>query len=157
MDEDHSYRRALGAFATGVVLITAEGAHGPVGIIVNSFTSVSLEPRLVLWCLGDQSDRYGAFSTAEHWAVNVLAADQQSLSAQFAQSGVDEVADAVFEQWDKTPVLRGALARIVCRTHERRKLGDHLVIVGEVTGFDTRPGDSLTYYRGRYGVAATES
>jgi len=152
-----TYRRALGAFATGVALIAADGPHGPLGIVVNSFTSVSLEPRLVLWCLGDQSDRYGVFSTAERWSVNVLSAEQQAVSQCFARSGSTEGDEAAFRHHPHAPVLNGALTTLVCRTHERRKMGDHLVIVGEVEAFETNDGDALTYFRGRYGRAGVES
>jgi flavin reductase (DIM6/NTAB) family NADH-FMN oxidoreductase RutF len=157
LDEDRHYRRALGAFATGVVLVTADTAKGPVGIIINSFTSVSLEPRLVLWCLGDQSDRYSAFAAAEHWAINVLAFDQHALSARFAAAGSLEAGDVATDRLGVAPALPIAAARFGCRTYERRTLGDHLVIVGQVEAFDLGTGDALTYYRGRYGVASMES
>lgn len=150
------YRRALGAFATGVVLVTTDGPEGAAGIVVNSFTSVSLEPRLVLWCLGDQSDRYGLFSHAETWTANVLAASQQPVSQRFATEGASDARDVAVDRLGPAPALPGALARFACRSHERRRLGDHLVIVGEVLAFDARPGEALTYYRGRYGAAVTE-
>lgn len=150
------YRRALGAFATGVALVTADGPKGPVGIVVNSFTSVSLTPRLVLWCLGDQSDRYGVFATAERWAINVLAATQEPLSRRFVRAGAVDAADVACARLADAPVLSGALSIFACRSHERRKLGDHLVIVGEVLAYEARDGDGLTYYRGRYGVASSE-
>ena len=156
MDNGQHYRRALGAFATGVALVTTDGAEGPCGIVVNSFTSVSLKPRLVLWCLGDQSDRYGVFSIAERWAVNFLSAGQETVSSEFARPGAGHPEVARFAMRDGVPVHEGALASLVCRTHDRVRLGDHLVIVGEVEAFDSAPGDALTYFRGRYGVARTE-
>lgn len=156
MDNGQQYRRALGAFATGVALITTDGPQGTCGIVVNSFTSVSLEPRLVLWCLGDQSDRYSVFAVAERWAVNILSAGQEAVSAAFAKPGAGRPDTARFAALDGVPVHEGALARLVCRTHERVRLGDHLVIVGAVESFDTAAGDALTYFRGRYGVARTE-
>ena len=157
MEDNITYRRALGAFPTGVALIAANGPHGPLGIIVNSFTSVSLKPRLVLWCLGVQSDRYGVFSAAERWSVNVLSADQQAISQRFARAGSTEGDGAAFRHHPYAPVLEGALTTLVCRTLERSTLGDHLVIVGEVEAFETCDGDALTYFRGRYGRATMES
>lgn len=153
MDEDIQYRRALGAFATGVALITAEGQNGPVGIVVNSFTSVSLAPRLILWCLGDTSDRYGEFAAAERWTVNILAADQKDISSRFARTGAKDASDATLDRLEGAPALPGAAARFSCRTHERFKLGDHLVIIGEVVAYDGHDGPALTYHRGRYGAS----
>ncbi len=156
LDDEHDYRRALGAFATGVALVTTDTPGGPAGIVVNSFTSVSLKPRLVLWCLGDRSDRYGAFSVAGRWAVSFLSAEQQATSVRFAAPGSAPPQATTFARLAGAPVIEGALARLVCRTHDRLTLGDHLLIVGEVEAFDSRGGDALTYFRGRYGVARTE-
>ncbi|KAF0179221.1 MAG: flavin reductase family protein [Hyphomonadaceae bacterium] len=156
MDGEQDYRRALGAFATGVALITADAPGGPAGLVVNSFTSVSLTPRLVLWCLGDRSDRFATFSVAERWGVSILADSHQALSARFAQQGSTASQDNVFERLAGAPVVDGAIARFVCSTRDRLTMGDHLVIVGAVEAFDTQSGDALTYFRGRYGVARTE-
>lgn len=157
MDDHQEYRRALGAFATGVALISTESPAGPVGIVVNSFTSVSLRPRLVLWCLGDQSDRYVTFSSASRWAVNILAESDREMSMRFAQPGSIASQEQTFARLADAPVIAGAIARLVCRTHDRIAMGDHLVIVGAVEAFDAAPGDALTYFRGRYGLARTES
>ena len=158
LEEELAYRRGLGGFATGVVLVTTDGPTGPAGIVVNSFTSVSLAPRLVLWCLGDASDRFDVFAEAEVWAVNVLAADQQDVSARFARPGGFDAAGIAMDRLGDCPVLPGALTHLACRTFDRRAVGDHLVIVGEVTAFQNVPdGDGLTYFRGRYGRAVTES
>jgi flavin reductase (DIM6/NTAB) family NADH-FMN oxidoreductase RutF len=124
---------------------------------VNSFTSVSLTPRLVLWCLDDRSDRYALFAGAPVWGVNVLAADQQAVSSRFARTGSSALETGDYERWsaEGPPLLTHALTRLACRTYETRTWGDHLVIVGEVTQFATLAGDGLTYFRGRYGAAAT--
>ena len=156
LEEELAYRRGLGAFATGVVLVTTDGPGGPAGIVVNSFTSVSLAPRLVLWCLGDASDRYEVFAAAEFWAVNVLAADQQDISARFARPGGFDAAGVAMDRLGACPALPAALARLACRTVDRRVAGDHLMIVGAVEAFDAAVGDGLTYFRGRYGRAVTE-
>jgi flavin reductase (DIM6/NTAB) family NADH-FMN oxidoreductase RutF len=151
-----NYRRALGAFATGVTVITAEDREGPLGLTVNSFTSVSLDPPLVLWCLGDESDRRHAFSNAEVFAVNVLAAEDQAHSERFAW-GAHRLVDGELERGAAgTPMLAGALARFECEARERIRIGDHLVIVGEVIGFDARDGEGLLFFRGRYGCARVE-
>ena len=157
-DEERAYRWALGGFATGVVLITIDTAAGAAGIVVNSFTSVSLNPRIVLWCLGDASDRYAMFARADRWGVNVLGVDQQDLSARFASPGAFEAGDLDITRLAGAPVLKSALTHLSCRTVERTVMGDHLMIVGAVEGFDTAgvERDGLTYFRGRYGRAALE-
>ena len=152
-DQDRHYRRALGCFTTGVALITTSTSQGLAAITVNSFTSVSLRPRLVLWCLGDSSYRYPIFSAAERWAVNVFAANQDEISSRFAKPGVPDPYDIGVELLDGVPVLKGALLRLACTHHERRRVGDHLVLIGEVNDYDTLGGDGLTYFRGHYGIA----
>lgn len=147
-----AYRRALGAFATGVAVITAETADGLQGITVNSFTSVSLRPPIVLWCLDEGSDRWEAFARAEVFGVNVLGAHDQALSERFA-FGPCGIGPEEVEFVDGVPLLPAALARIRCAAGERVQAGDHLVIFGEVLGFDSQDGDGLTYFRGRYGRA----
>ncbi len=156
VDDERAFRHALGGFATGVVLVTIARGAGISGIVVNSFTSVSLRPRLVLWCLGDASDRYASFAEAETWGANVLARDQQAISARVARPGAFDVSDLPMDTLAAAPVLRGAVTQLACRTVERRAMGDHLVIVGAVEAFATASADALTYFRGRYGRAGEE-
>jgi 3-hydroxy-9,10-secoandrosta-1,3,5(10)-triene-9,17-dione monooxygenase reductase component len=151
--DERAWRQALGGFATGVVLIATDTTDAVAGIIVNSFTSVSLSPRLVLWCLGDESDRYGHFAGAERWSVNILAADQEGVARQVAAPGGWRTGDLVTGRLEGAPVLPGAVTQIACRTVERRTLGDHLVIVGEAGAFAVSPAPVLTYFRGRFGRA----
>jgi flavin reductase (DIM6/NTAB) family NADH-FMN oxidoreductase RutF len=155
-DPSMLYRRALGTFATGVTVITAEDAQGPLGLTVNSFTSVSLEPPLILWCLGDESDRRHLFSTTPHFVVNVLAAEDRAHSARFAWGGFRLEPGEVERGPGNAPRLRGALSWLECETRERIQLGDHLVIVGKVVRFDAREGDGLLFFRGGYGAARSE-
>lgn len=149
-----AYRRALGAFATGVCVVTADSPDGPMGITVNSFTSVSLEPRLVLWCLDERSDRWPIFAAAEQFAIHVLPSCDRALSTRFAK-GVSLLGEGEFVRPENGPPgLPEALVRFDCTTHQRIQLGDHLVIVGQVEGFTDHGGEALTFFRGRYGVAA---
>lgn len=150
------FRRALGGYATGVAVITTalpEGAPGAAAITVNSFASVSLSPRLVLWSLGEESDSFPIYSIAELWGVNVLAPEQEQIARKFAAKGRAHAEPAEVDVLSDVPVLTSGLARLACRTFERRKLGDHLVIVGEVIDFDAREGSGLTYFRSRFGIA----
>lgn len=150
-EDDLAYRAALGAYATGVAVVTArDGAGVTQAITVNSFTSVSLRPRLILWCLGDESERYETFAAAAYFGVCVLGADQRAMAAHCAQSGA-EFDESITEDLAGAPALKGALTRLACRTTTRQSHGDHLVIVGEVMAFDARAGAGLLFYRGEFG------
>jgi 3-hydroxy-9,10-secoandrosta-1,3,5(10)-triene-9,17-dione monooxygenase reductase component len=149
-----AYRRALGAYPTGVAVITADLAVGAAAITVNSFVSISLDPPIVLWSLADSSDRYARFAGADRWGVSVLTDAQQGLAAIFAEKGARRAEDSEIERWaDGAPILRDGLARFDCKTVQRSHVGDHLVIFGEVLAFDAREGAALTFHRGRFGRA----
>ena len=148
-----AYRRALGGFATGVCVVTAHTEEGPFGITVNSFTSVSLSPPLILWCLDRKSDRYAAFARADRFAVHMLPVEDREMSDRFAW-GICRLSENEFDNTSaEPPRLKNSLTRLDCIATDRIMMGDHLTIVGAVEAFDTRPGAALTYYRGRYGVA----
>lgn len=147
-----AFRFALGRFATGVAVVTAQTDLGVAGITINSFTSVSLKPPIVLWCLDDKANRYPLFAKAARFGISILAADQQSLSNRFAKSPAPFADPSDWELSDAgVPVMRGALAQLSCRSIEARPLGDHLVIAGEVESLAARKGDPLAYFDGRYG------
>lgn len=149
-ETSRAYRRALGAFPTGVCVITADSVQGPLGITVNSFTSVSLDPRLVLWCLDERSTRWQAFADAEAFNIHVLAADGEAASRRFAK-GPCELGPEEFARQGGAPILPGALARFDCVRHAAIEMGDHMIIVGRVEGFEADEGAALTFWRGRYG------
>jgi flavin reductase (DIM6/NTAB) family NADH-FMN oxidoreductase RutF len=151
-----SYRAALGGFATGVAIITVVDGDHAVGLTVNSFTSVSLDPPLVLWCLGEQSDRGVFFRPAPNFVVNILGEDQQSLADRCAKRGQYRFeADELDHLRPGRPALPGCVARLWCDTHDQVSMGDHVAIIGRVRAFDSRPGDGLSYFRGRYGTAVS--
>lgn len=148
-----AYRRALGGFATGVCVVTAHTPDGPFGITINSFTSVSLKPPLVLWCLDRASDRHDSFAGAERFAVHMLPVEDREMSDRFAW-GVCRLSSDEFDSTSaEPPRLKNALTRLDCVAADRIVMGDHLTIVGAVRKFETRPGPALTYFRGSYGVA----
>jgi flavin reductase (DIM6/NTAB) family NADH-FMN oxidoreductase RutF len=124
------------------------------GITVNSLTSVSLKPRLLLWCLGDQSARYDFFAAAETWGVTILASGEEAFAHRFARAETEAIAADEAEDFAGAPVLRAGVGHIACRTHDRRPAGDHLIIIGEVIDLRVQPGPALTFFRGRYGHAA---
>jgi len=151
--DSREFRNAVGRFATGVCVITTFSPEQvPMGMTVNSFTSVSLDPPLVLWSLQNSSDCYPVFSPAEHWTINILAQDQLPLSNQYSRKNEHELSPEHFRIGvTGAPVLRGALASFECRIWQRYDGGDHQLLVGEVKSMSTRPtGRPLLFYGGRY-------
>lgn len=145
-------RNTLGMFATGVTIVTARAPDGtPVGLTVNSFSSVSLEPPLVLWSLARTSRALDVFTHQEHWAINILSADQEELSNRFASSGDDKFSGVEMEDGVAgAPLLTDCVARLQCRTASQFDGGDHVILVGEVVKFERSDLDPLVFYRGRY-------
>ena len=154
-----NFRQALGSFATGVTIITTRCGDGsPVGITANSFNSVSLEPPMVLWSLAKSSRSLPAFETAQHWAVHILAADQEALSNRFARSGADKFAGLEPETGiGGSPLLGGCATRLQCSTAFRYEGGDHIIFVGRVLGFDHNPVAPLVFHSGSYAVATRKT
>lgn len=150
-----SFRKALGAFTTGVTIVTTRDANGKdVGLTANSFNSVSLDPPLILWSIDKKSSSFQAFMDEEHFAVHILSVDQERLSAQFARSGVDRFSGIEVDRGPHDiPLLNGCSARFVCKTHERYAGGDHVIIVGEVIEFDSTPVGPLVFHSGNYALA----
>ncbi|MCD0503796.1 flavin reductase [Bordetella petrii] len=152
------FRRALGTFPTGVAIITTCGLDGqPVGLTCNSFSSVSLDPPLVLWSLRRASKSLPAFRGASHFAINVLAEDQRELSARFASSSVpDKFAGTAYSTGHGgVPLIDNCLARFHCSTYAEYEAGDHYIFVGRVERFEhAREDDPLVFYKGAYMILA---
>lgn len=147
------FRAALGMFATGVTIVTARAANGKlVGLTANSFNSVSLSPPLVLWSLSRAAASMAAFSAGSHYAINVLAADQQALAQRFAAKDVDRWAGVAHsEGLAGAPLLAGAAATFECYNRSRYEEGDHVIFVGEVERCQHRSDASpLLFHGGRF-------
>lgn len=147
------FRASLGMFATGVTIVTARTTEGElVGLTASSFNSVSLEPPLVLWSLGRAAGSMAAFSNGLHYAINVLAADQQALAEQFAARGTDRWAGVVFTDGiSGAPLLAGAAATFECFNRSQYSEGDHVIFVGEVERCAHRADASpLLYHGGKF-------
>ncbi|MDO6729825.1 flavin reductase family protein [Marinovum sp. 2_MG-2023] len=155
-DAEHMrlYRNALGQFATGVTVVTTMTDQGPTGMTVNSFTSVSLTPPLVLWCLSDRSHRYDLFCNAQTYVLNVLHSGQYDLAMAFAKDGGHFTEDNSEIGALGVPVLRDALASFECRLHETVPAGDHSIILGQVAHLRYRDGDPLVFHGGHFGTFA---
>ena len=154
-DDTRLLRDGLGKFATGVTVVTCQGRGEPVGITANSFSSVSLEPPLILWNIAKVSRSLDAFLDAERFAINVLAADQEPVSVHFAQASrpsFEGVAHKISA--NGVPLLNDTLACFECRTHEIHDCGDHHIIIGEVDEFRFDGGDPLLFFSGRYTTTA---
>ncbi|WP_299138322.1 flavin reductase family protein [uncultured Tateyamaria sp.] len=145
-------RDAFGRFMTGVTVITARDASGaPVGFTANSFTSVSLDPPLLLVCPGRFLSAFAAFEACTHFAVNVLAEGQEDVSNTFAGYKGDRFAKVPHHFGaHKLPLINGAVAQFCCKTHQVVPAGDHVVLMGEITDVSHTDAAGLGYVGGRY-------
>ncbi|HEX7690695.1 MAG TPA: flavin reductase family protein [Burkholderiaceae bacterium] len=145
-------RRALGRFVTGVTIVTCRDAEGrPVGLTANSFNALSLDPPLVLWSLRRASGSIEAFSTASHFAVNVLSQDQIELSRRFARPSHARFDEGIWRDGQGgAPVLAGCVAVFECRRHSHHEAGDHLLFIGEVERIGGSAEAPLVYHAGHY-------
>jgi 3-hydroxy-9,10-secoandrosta-1,3,5(10)-triene-9,17-dione monooxygenase reductase component len=147
------FRNALGRFATGIAVVTMfVPEDGLLGVTINSFASVSLEPPLVLFSLAQDSQMLEPLLEQERFGISVLGSDQQRLSEQFAFEEHPRSYDKADIDMDsgQTPLLVGALAVLDCRVRQVVEGGDHQIILGEVESFEFREGDPLLYFQGRY-------
>ena len=150
--ERASLRYALGSFATGVTVITARDAAGnPAGLTVNSFASVSLDPPLVLWSIGLGSPSFTIFRDCSHYAINVLAADQEEISNRFSNPSPDKFAGLEYTLGlGNAPLLGGCIASFECRNEKQHEGGDHLILVGRVENYIVDMGAPLLFFGSRY-------
>ncbi|RZF25231.1 flavin reductase [Paraburkholderia sp. UYCP14C] len=146
------FRRALGAFVTGVTVVTTIQPDGsPRGFTANSFTSVSLDPPLILVCIAKTAASYAVFSDARRFAVSVLAEDQKNVSGVFASKAADKFAQVPWStRKTGAPVMDGAAASFDCTTHEVVDAGDHIILIGRVVDFVQTSSSPLGYCRGAY-------
>ena len=154
--EPMHYRRVLGNFATGVTVITASYQGEPVGMAVNSFCSVSLEPAIVSFCAATSSSTWPHIEAAGNFCVNILAEDQQEVCQQFARKGIDRFQSLLHQPAvSGTPVLSGVLAWIDCRIASVVPVGDHVIVLGYVRDLSVATeGKPLVFYKGKYGTFA---
>jgi flavin reductase (DIM6/NTAB) family NADH-FMN oxidoreductase RutF len=145
------FRDALGCFATGVTVVTIMGPDGPMGFTANSFSSLSLDPALVLWSPARSSQRFPHFAAADHYAIHVLARTQADWPARFARGGTGFDGLTWHTNAEGVPVLPGALARFDCRRHANHDGGDHMIIVGQVLRLALEEGEPLVFAKGRFG------
>lgn len=156
--EPRLFRQLLGCFPTGVAIITTRNAQGqPVGLTCNSFSSVSLEPPLVLFSLRTASSLLGAFTEAGTFAINILSQNQDALSGRFASSRIADKFDGVAWRPGRlgTPLIDDCLASFECHVHARHEAGDHVIFIGEVKHMADGSADhALVFYKGAYMMLA---
>lgn len=146
------FRRALGQFPTGVTIITCKSAAGEyIGVTASSFSSVSLDPPLVLWSIAKSAWSLDKFSQSKHFAIHVLGAHQRELSVQFARQGADKFDGiSLQEGLGGAPLLSDYCARFQCEMLHQYEGGDHLILVGRVLEFRSKPQAPLVFHCGRY-------
>ena len=152
-NDSRALRNALGRYATGVTIVTAIDPDGhPIGLTVNSFAAVSLDPALVLWCLDNKSHNLAAFRKATHHAINVLAADQQDLSNRFATWPADRFVGLPWQAGaGGAPIFPGCCATFEMAKVTEHAAGDHTIFVGSVERFSETPDLApLLFHAGRY-------
>ena len=144
------FRNALGRFATGVTVVTAKTPQGPIGMTANSFSSVSMDPPLVMWCPAKASSRFASFANASHFAIHVLGEDDEAIAMNFARSGQAFAGLDVSENRHGVPLLNRCLARFECTMHQLHEAGDHAIILGRVTSAAFREGEALIFSQGTF-------
>ncbi|MEP1931108.1 MAG: flavin reductase family protein [Roseibium sp.] len=147
-------RDAFGRFATGVTVVTTHSDDGPVGITANSFSSVSMDPPLVLWMPDKGSRRFRYFETAENYAIHVLSHEQAEICNGFVRNA--NAFDQLTYKLDENgvPLIENCLARFECTRYAAYEGGDHLIVLGQVMKAEMRTGEALTFFSGKLGQIA---
>jgi len=155
-DNTRALRAALGQFATGVAIVTAVDQNGrPVGMTINSFSSVSLTPALVSWCIDRRVASYAAFTKARSFALTVLSVDQADLALRFATRGADKFRGIEIDD-GQAPVIANACAWFRCESYRSIALGDHQMLIGKVSEFGNNDLQPLVFESGQFQQLAIE-
>jgi flavin reductase (DIM6/NTAB) family NADH-FMN oxidoreductase RutF len=150
------FRKAMGSFATGVTIITVDLDGEVHGMTANAFTSVSLDPFLVLVCVDHAARTHAHLHARKRFGINVLCENQRAISEYYArsdrdQAGAEKETNAKFDRTQHgTPVVHGALGYLECRLHSAQEAGDHTIFIAEVEDVVVREGDPLLFFRGKY-------
>lgn len=152
------YKKVMGNYPTGVTVVTTlDKQEKPVGLTVNSFTSVSLNPLLILWCIDKNTNSYKTFIETEQFAVNILAADQKDIGFLFAKKNIDKFQQC---EWtlseQKLPIISGVASVLECKTHQLIEAGDHMIIIGEVVNIIDYDKAPILYHNRKMGKIPEE-
>lgn len=150
--DSRELRNVFGAFATGVTIITTKDADGkPFGLTANSYTSLSLDPPLILVCVDKKVDCYACFEQSKVFAVNFLAEDQEQLSTRFATKGIEKFEGVLTREGRLgVPLLEGAIGYIECKLVNGYEGGDHTIYIGEVQNASASGDRPLLFFKGKY-------
>ena len=154
IDNGRALRDAFGKFATGVTVVTCTTDQGPVCITANSFSSISLEPALVMWAIGSGTRRFPLFMNAENYAIHVLAKEQTEICKAASQDAFALRSIPHGTNMAGVPLIEGCLARFECKRTACHEAGDHVIVVGEVLQAEMRQGEPLTFFAGKFGTFA---
>jgi flavin reductase (DIM6/NTAB) family NADH-FMN oxidoreductase RutF len=150
------FRKALGCFATGVTVITVDYEGQVQGMTANAFTSVSLDPQLILVCVDQRAKTHAHLHAKKRFGINILGADQRRISEYYANPArthdeAEEIAGVRFDRTQHgTPVLHGALAYLECKLQTAQDAGDHTIFIAEVEEVVVREGNPLLYFHSQY-------
>jgi flavin reductase (DIM6/NTAB) family NADH-FMN oxidoreductase RutF len=153
MDSVTKFKEVMGNYPTGVTVVTTVDEDGtPLGLTVNSFASVSIDPLMILWSIDKNVSSYGPFTQTDKFAVHVLADDQADICSLFAMKGTDRFANCEWETSENgLPIIKGALGVLQCKTHQTVEAGDHTILIGEVIDIENYGKDPLLYHRRKFG------
>lgn len=152
-EDPRGFRQCLGQFSTGVTVVTTDIGGQRAGVTANSFSSLSLDPALILWSIAKSSRSYEMFCNARHFAISILAADQVQVSQRFASKEDDKFATIDwFAGENGAPLIKGSAGRLECTTESIHDGGDHALIIGRVTRFEREARKALIFSRGRYTI-----
>lgn len=149
-----AFKKALGNYPTGVTVVTTfDQQNNPIGLTVNSFASVSLDPLLILWSIDKKSSSYSKFLKVENFAVNILAEDQAEICNLFASKVADRFSQCKWETSErKQPLILDSLSQLECETVEKIDAGDHIIFIGKVTNIHNEDKNPLLYHRRSVGA-----
>lgn len=155
-DPAREFRAVMGCIPKGVAVVTSQGRFGPCGMTVSALCSVSVDPQLVLVCFDNRSHTLKVVRDSSRFAINVLASDQQHVSQAFATrgGGPDKFLDVAFSSEQGVPILRDALAWLVCQVTQLQVAGDHTIAIGAAHHVRHGHGSPLVWHRGGYGSLA---
>lgn len=152
------FKKAMGNYPTGVTVVTAfDENNKPIGLTVNSFASVSLDPLLILWSIDNRVSTYESFLKTDKFSINILASDQSDLCTLFSSRVEDRFGQCDWKESDlNLPILSDALAVLQCKTFKKVEAGDHTIMIGEVIDITNEEKEPLLYHRRNLGAIPEE-
>lgn len=148
------YKEVMSNYPTGVTIVTAADEKGtPVGLTVNSFASVSLDPLLILWSIDHRVSSLDIFKKADKFAVHILGAEQEDLCLLFARKGIDRFSQCEWKMSShQLPIISDVFAVLQCKTFKTVEAGDHTILIGEVLDIDVEQKEPMLYHRRKFGA-----